>query len=51
MEKGREEVPKKVHLTTYSLIYPTMEWITATSMEKQWERADVDAQIDETRIN
>ncbi|MGB8170558.1 MAG: hypothetical protein WCF18_23850 [Chthoniobacteraceae bacterium] len=43
--KGREAVPKKVHLTTYSLIYPKMEWATISGMEKQWERADVEATL------
>ncbi len=43
--KGREDVPKKVHLTTYSLIYPAMGWIKILRMEKQWERADVTAEI------
>ncbi|MEP6671547.1 MAG: prolyl oligopeptidase family serine peptidase [Chthoniobacter sp.] len=40
-----EAVPKKVHFTTYTLVYPTMSWITVMGMEKQWERADVDAEI------
>ncbi len=43
--KGREAVPKKVHFTTYSLIYPEMNWVTIERMEKQWERADVEAEI------
>jgi hypothetical protein len=40
-----EAIPKKVHFTTYSLIYPTMEWISVLGMEKEWERADVTAEI------
>jgi hypothetical protein len=40
----QEPAPKKVHLTTYSLIYPQQEWVRVIGMEKQWERADVDAE-------
>jgi hypothetical protein len=39
-----EGVPKKVHFTTYTLIYPTMDWVTVDGMEKEWERADIDAE-------
>lgn len=39
-----EAVPKKVHFTTYTLIYPKMDWVTVDGMEKEWERADVDAE-------
>jgi hypothetical protein len=35
--------PKKLHFTTYALVYPTMGWITVNGMEKEWERADIDA--------
>jgi hypothetical protein len=41
-----EALPKKVHLTTYTLRYPQMNWIVVTGMEKQWERADVVGQLD-----
>lgn len=43
--KGREEVPSKVHLTTYTLRYPRQEWVEVTGLEKHWERADVSAQL------
>ncbi|MDB5694438.1 MAG: hypothetical protein JWO81_3501, partial [Alphaproteobacteria bacterium] len=39
-----EASPKKVHLTTYSLIYPKQDWVTVQALEHQWERADVDAE-------
>lgn len=48
--KGRDPTPKKIHLTTYSLIYPQMDWVTITGMEKEWERADVDAEVDGGRM-
>ncbi len=43
--KGRDEMSKKVHFTTYSLIYPRMNWVTIDGMEKEWERADVTAEL------
>lgn len=36
---------KKVHFTTYSLIYSQMDWVQITAMGKEWERADVDAAL------
>jgi hypothetical protein len=45
MVKGQQDVPKKLHFTTYSLVYPQMGWVTIQGMEKQWERADVDAEL------
>jgi dienelactone hydrolase len=44
-EKGRDSFPKEVRLVTYSLIYPQMEWLRVLRMEKQWERAQVDAEV------
>ncbi len=49
-KKGRPEAPQKVHLTTYSLIYPKMRWVTALGLEKQWERADIDAEVKGSEI-
>jgi len=43
--KGREKEPKKIHFTTYTLIYPDMRWVRVLGMDKEWERADVDAEI------
>jgi hypothetical protein len=43
---SREEKPRSIKFTTYSLIYPTRSWITINRMEKQWDRADVDATCD-----
>jgi hypothetical protein len=42
--KGNFPAPAKVRFTTYSLVYPTMEWVTITGMDKQWERADITAE-------
>lgn len=41
--KPRDLEPRSLKYTTYSLIYPNRAWITINRMEKQWERADVDA--------
>lgn len=43
--KGREPMPPRVRFVTYTLQYPTMEWITVTGLEKHWERAEVDAEL------
>ncbi|MHA3775010.1 prolyl oligopeptidase family serine peptidase [Verrucomicrobiota bacterium sgz303538] len=44
-QKGREVFPKHVRFTTYSLLYPRMEWLAVSAMEKQWERADINADV------
>src|SRR4030095_4513294 len=43
LAKPREEKPRSVKFTTYSLIYPSRSWGRINRMEKQWERANVDA--------
>jgi dienelactone hydrolase len=43
--KGREPMPPRVRFVTYTLQYPTMEWITVTALGKHWERAEVDAEL------
>lgn len=48
--KGRETAPAKVRFTTYSLIYPQMEWVRVEGMLRHWERADVSAEIKQGRI-
>ena len=45
-----QPVPKKVRFTTYSLIYPKMEWVTVLGLDKQWERADVTAEVGADRV-
>ena len=41
--KGRDEVPKEVRLTTYTLQYPRAAWVEIEGLEHHWERADVRA--------
>ena len=45
VEKGRDVFPRKVRFVTYSSIYPTNAWVTIRAMEKQWERAEVNAEL------
>ena len=43
--KGTPTMPPHVHLTTYTLRYNAMKWITVDALEKHWERADIDADL------
>jgi len=45
MEKGRDPMPKKVRLTTWTLRYNNMAWVTIDGLEQHWARARVDAEI------
>jgi len=49
--KERPKFAKEVRFTTYTLVYPTMDWVTIDGMEKEWERADVKASLTEKGIN
>jgi hypothetical protein len=44
--KGRDVVPAEIHFETWTLRYNKARWITVDGMEKQWERARVDAKLD-----
>ncbi len=41
----RPAVARKVSFTTYTLIYPSMEWVEIERMGKQWEKARIDAEL------
>jgi len=45
MEKGRDPLPKKVRLTTWTLRYNNMAWVTVDGLDQHWTRARVDAEI------
>jgi hypothetical protein len=47
LEKERDPVPRKVRFTTWTLRYNEMLWVTVDGMEEHWNRARVDAEIDE----
>lgn len=44
MEKGRDPLPKKVRLTTWTLRYNNMAWVTVDGLEQHWTRARVEAE-------
>ena len=42
---GRNQIPRRVRFTTWTLRYNQMFWVTVQGMEKHWERARVEAEI------
>lgn len=42
-DRGRERVPRAVHLVTYTLKYNQMAWVTIDAMGEHWSEARVDA--------
>ena len=49
--RGRNPVPPKVRLTTWTLRYNRMHWVHVHGLERHWDRASVDAEIEGTTIN
>src|SRR5205085_7232238 len=47
--KGRDPVPKEVRVATYTLQYPQVAWVTIEGLAQHWERADVQARLEEYR--
>jgi hypothetical protein len=43
VEKGRNPMPKEVHLQTRTLAYNKMFWVKLTEMQESWKEARVDA--------
>lgn len=43
VELGRNPVPSRVRLTTWTLKYNRMNWVIVDGLEQHWERATVDA--------
>ena len=43
--RGRNPLPFKVRLTTWTLRYNQMSWVSVEGLEKHWERARVEAGI------
>ena len=43
--RGRNPVPKQVRFTTWTLRYNQMFWVTVDSLDRHWERAQVEASI------
>ncbi|HVY92230.1 MAG TPA: hypothetical protein VHA14_05765 [Bryobacteraceae bacterium] len=44
--KGRDEWPREVRFTTWTLKYNQMRWVVVDGLEKHWDRARVDASIE-----
>jgi pimeloyl-ACP methyl ester carboxylesterase len=44
--RGRDGLSRKVVFTTWTLRYPRMHWVHLDGLEKHWERARVDAEIE-----
>ncbi len=44
--KGLDASPKKVRFTTWTLRYNTMKWVRIDGLQKHWERARVEADLD-----
>ena len=42
---GRDPLPLRLRFTTWTLRYPTMNWLTVNGLHEHWERAKVDAEI------
>lgn len=42
--KGREEYPTRVRLVTYTLKYPSCDWVEIMGLDRHYERALVDAE-------
>ena len=45
-KKGRESVPREVHLTTYTMTYHSSDWVSIEGLARHWERADVRAHLE-----
>lgn len=45
-ERGRQSMPREVSLTTYTLKYNRMHWVSVEGLGTHWERARVDARIE-----
>lgn len=46
---GRDPMPRTVRFTTYTLRYPGMHWVRIDGLGEHWDRADIDARIDDNR--
>ncbi|MSR58959.1 MAG: hypothetical protein EXS05_15165 [Planctomycetaceae bacterium] len=45
--KGRDKLPREIHLATYTLKYNRMHWVTIEGLQEHWEQARVDALLSE----
>ncbi|MBK7926696.1 MAG: prolyl oligopeptidase family serine peptidase [Bryobacterales bacterium] len=45
LARGREEYPRRIRFTTYTLRYNRMKWVVVDALDKHWEKARVEAQV------
>jgi hypothetical protein len=43
--RGRDPLPRKVRLTTWTLRYNSMFWVRADALERHWQRTRIDAEL------
>jgi pimeloyl-ACP methyl ester carboxylesterase len=51
VEKGRGEYPKKIRFVTYTLKYPSCDWVGLTSLGRHYEKASVEAELHDEGFN
>src|SRR5204863_567731 len=44
-ERGRDKLPRTVHLVTYTLKYNRMAWVTIDRLTEHWSEARVDGAL------
>jgi poly(3-hydroxybutyrate) depolymerase len=44
--KGRDEWPRRIRFTTWTLKYNRMRWVVVDGLDRHWERARVNAEIE-----
>jgi dienelactone hydrolase len=49
-ETGRERLPRYVQLTTYTLKYNRMHWVTIDGLAEHWARAHVEAELGDEEV-
>lgn len=50
-KNGRDRVPRRVRLATYTLRYNRMHWLEILGLQQHWERATIDASLRDNRVN
>jgi dienelactone hydrolase len=48
--KGRKEFPPHIRFVTYTLRYPSCDWVEILGLDRHYQRAEVDARITDTGL-
>jgi dienelactone hydrolase len=48
-ERGRDPYPRRIRFTTWTLRYNQMKWVTIDALGKHWERARLNADVENDR--